>query len=93
MGKSSDHKSKLNALRRIEGQVRGVQGMIENHEATLDILTQTRAIKGALNKVEDDILRSHLQECIAGFTQKASKKEKQQALDEIIQVISSTRKR
>ena len=92
MVKSSDHKSKLNALRRIEGQVRGVQGMIENHKTTLDILTQTRAIKGALSKVEVDILREHLQDCVVEIVQKTSKKGKQQALDEILKVISQTRK-
>ncbi len=92
MENSSDNKNKLVALRRIEGQVRGVQRMIENHKTTLNILTQTGAIKGALHKVEDDILRSHLQDCIAEVIKKTSKEETQKALDEILKVISKTRK-
>ena len=92
MENSSDNKNKLVALRRIEGQVRGVQGMIENHNTTLDILTQTCAIKGALNKVEDEILQSHLQDCIAEFILKTSNEEQQVELKEILKVISKIKK-
>jgi DNA-binding FrmR family transcriptional regulator len=92
MKNSSDNKNKLGVLRRIEEQVRGVQRMIENHESTLDILTQTRDIKAALNEVGDDMLQNHLQDSITEFIKSVSNEDKQQELNEILKVISKTRK-
>ncbi|NQT01013.1 MAG: metal-sensitive transcriptional regulator, partial [Planctomycetes bacterium] len=48
MKKHPSHEDNLVALRRIEGQVRGVQKMVENHKYCIDILNQIYAIKGAL---------------------------------------------
>ena len=59
MKKNPDHQDNLVALRRIEGQVRGVQGMIEKRKYCVDILTQLQAIKGALSRVEEKILDKH----------------------------------
>ena len=48
-------------LRKIEGQVRGLQKMIEERRYCMDIVSQLRAAAGALKQVELDILESHLQ--------------------------------
>jgi DNA-binding FrmR family transcriptional regulator len=52
-------------LRRIEGQVRGVIGMIEDDRYCMDILTQIQAVKAALGKVEGEILKNHAAHCVA----------------------------
>lgn len=51
-------------LKKIEGQVRGVQNMIENKKYCIDIITQTSAIKQALSNVEDILLERHLGHCV-----------------------------
>ena len=58
------HKEQLANLKRIEGQVRGVQGMIEEGKYCVDILNQIKALKNSLITVEARILKTHLRECI-----------------------------
>ena len=58
------HKDQLANLRRIEGQVRGVQGMVEEGKYCVGILNQIKALKNSLITVEGKILKTHLRECI-----------------------------
>lgn len=51
-------------LKRIEGQVRGVIGMVEEDRYCIDILTQIQAVKAALTKVENEILKTHAAHCV-----------------------------
>lgn len=90
--KNPSHEDNLVALRRIEGQVRGVQRMIETNQYCIDILNQIYAIKGALRKVEEKILERHFQHCVTEAVKGTSEKEKQQKLDEILKLIHQTRK-
>ena len=92
MNKHPSHEDNLVALRRIEGQVRGIQRMIENHKYCIDILNQIYAIKGALARVEEKILEKHFQNCVTTAIKGTSEKEKQQKLDEILKLIRQTRK-
>ena len=92
MNKHPSHEDNLVALRRIEGQVRGVQRMIENHKYCIDILNQIYAIKGALARVEEKILEKHFQNCVTKAIKGTSEKEKQQKLDEILKLIHQTRR-
>lgn len=87
-----DHKQNIVALRRIEGQVRGVQKMIEQREYCIDILNQIYAIRGALGSVEEKILEKHFQHCVTEAVQGSSDDQKQQKLDEILRLIKRTRK-
>ena len=90
--KNPSHIDNLAALRRIEGQVRGVQRMIEERKYCIDILNQIYAIKGALSRVEEKILEKHLQHCVTIAVKGTSEKEKQQKLDEILKLIHQTRR-
>ncbi len=92
MKKNPSHEDNLVALRRIEGQVRGVQKMIENRKYCIDILHQIYAIKGALGRVEEKILEKHFQNCVTNAIRGRSEKEKQQKLDEILKLIHQTRR-
>jgi|TARA_B110000003_G_C16604226_1_gene516876 CsoR family transcriptional regulator, copper-sensing transcriptional repressor len=58
------HKDQVANLKRIEGQVRGVQGMIDDGKYCIDILNQIKALKNAITTVEGKILKTHLRECI-----------------------------
>ncbi|WP_163364538.1 metal-sensing transcriptional repressor, partial [Escherichia coli] len=54
----------LNRLSRIEGQVRGVARMVEEDRYCIDVLTQLRAVRAALSRVETEMLKDHLDHCI-----------------------------
>ena len=92
MNQNPDHSDNLIALRRIEGQVRGVQGMIENRKYCVDILTQIHAIKGALSRVEEKILEKHFRNCLTDALIGTSEKVKQQKLAEIVKLLHQVRK-
>lgn len=90
--KNPSHDSNLVALRRIEGQVRGVQKMIEDRKYCIDILNQICAIKGALGRVEERILKRHFENCVTEAFQGNSDEAKQEKLDEILGLINKTRR-
>ncbi len=92
MGTNPSHVDNIVALRRIEGQVRGVQRMIEERKYCIDILNQIYAVKGALGRVEEKILEKHFRNCVTEAVTGSSEKEKQQKMDEIFKLIHQTRK-
>jgi CsoR family transcriptional regulator, copper-sensing transcriptional repressor len=65
-GYSASRDQLLNRLRRIEGQVRGVEGMVEDDRYCIDIVTQISAIQAALDKVALGLLDDHAAHCIIG---------------------------
>lgn len=64
--KHATHKDQLINLKKIEGQVRGLQAMIGEEKYCVDILNQLKAVKNALISVEGKILKVHLRACIRG---------------------------
>jgi len=65
--KYMDEKSKTKVVRRLkllEGQVRGLQKMVENDTYCIDVITQTSAVKQGLSNVEDLLLENHLDHCV-----------------------------
>ena len=64
-GYSITRQEHLNRLRRIEGQVRGLQSMIENDTYCIDVLTQISAATKALQAVALELLDDHLEHCVA----------------------------
>lgn len=86
------HEVELVRLRRIEGQIRGVQKMIEEKRYCIDILTQISSIVGAIKSVEENILSRHLQGCVQHSFNKGSKEDKRKKVDEVIDVLRRFRK-
>ena len=64
--KHATHKDQLINLKKIEGQVRGLQAMIGEEKYCVDILNQIKAVKNAMISVEGKILKVHLRACISG---------------------------
>ena len=56
----------LNRLRRVEGQVRGIQGMVDDERYCIDVLTQISAVQAALDKVALGLLDDHARHCVVG---------------------------
>jgi DNA-binding FrmR family transcriptional regulator len=65
-GYSADKQHLLTRLRRIEGQVRGLQRLIDEDTYCIDVLTQVAAVSKALQSVGLQLLDEHLQHCVAG---------------------------
>lgn len=65
-GYSATKNQLLKRLRRIEGQVRGIQGMVEDNRYCIDVLTQISAIQAALDKVALGLLDDHAHVCVMG---------------------------
>lgn len=61
--KTETKKQIQNRLRRIEGQIRGLQELVERDTYCIDVITQTSAVKSALSGVEDLLLENHLDTC------------------------------
>src|SRR5437763_7192935 len=66
----------LARLRRIEGQIRGIEGMVEEDRYCIDVLTQISAAQAALDKVALGLLDQHAHHCVMGAEEPAERDEK-----------------
>ena len=73
----------LNRLRRIEGQVRGIEGMVEDDRYCIDVLTQISAVQAALDKVALGLVDQHTRHCVMG----AEGQERTDKTDELMAAI------
>ena len=88
MATNPDHSDTLSALRRIEGQVRGVQRMVDEKKYCVDILNQIAAVKGALGTVEKNILERHFQHCVKTAMNSQSEADTSEKISEIMDLIN-----
>jgi DNA-binding FrmR family transcriptional regulator len=85
--KHARHVSQLSRLRKIEGQVRGILRMVEEERYCVDILTQLRAARAALRRVEDSVLREHVEHCVAQAIRSGDAAEQRGKVDELLAVL------
>jgi CsoR family transcriptional regulator, copper-sensing transcriptional repressor len=78
----------LGRLRRIEGQVQGLQRMIAAEAYCVDILLQVSAVQGALEQVQKLLLGRHVESCVADALRSGSRTERQRKVDELLDVFS-----
>lgn len=79
-------KKALTALKRIEGQVRGVAKMIEDRRYCIDVVTQIEAARAALARVEADLLRQHMSHCVKAAMASSDPGDQERVIDELIGV-------
>ena len=79
--------SNLRRLRRIEGQIRGLQRMVEEDRYCADILTQVSSAQEALRAVARALMRNHLTHCAAQAIRLGSAEERQAMYDELLEMI------
>lgn len=77
----------LNRLRRIEGQVRGVQKMVEEGRYCADILEQVSSIQEALVGVSKTLMKNHLRHCVAGAAAAGDATKTEQMYDELVEIL------
>ena len=80
-------RSVTTGLKRIEGQVRGLLRMIEQDRCCVDVLTQVSAVRAALHKVEEQILRDHVSHCVAGAFVSGDPVEQRHKVEELVATI------
>lgn len=72
---------------RIEGQVRGLSRMVEEGRYCIDIVTQISAVRAALRRAEEEILRDHVGHCVEHAIASGDKKDQRKKIAEIIEVL------
>ncbi len=78
-----DKENLLARLKRIEGQVRGIQRMVGENRYCMDVLTQISAIHESLRKVSEALLRDHLDHCVTRAIDSGDAREKERIYDEL----------
>ena len=84
---SRDQATLVRRLKRIEGQVRGIEKMIERHEYCIDILQQTAALRAAVDSVALLILEDHVQGCVRTAAQNG---DADRYIEEVLDVVRRT---
>lgn len=77
----------LKRLSRIEGQVRGIAGMVDGDRYCIDIINQIAAVRAALAKAEEEILRDHVAHCVADAFSDGSVDEQRQKIEELVDTV------
>ena len=77
----------LKRLNRIEGQVRGLARMVDNERYCIDIVTQIGAVRAALRRVEEEVLRDHVSHCVAHAISSGDKRDQRRKVAELLDVM------
>ena len=88
--KSAQHRI-VDRLRRVEGQVRGIAQMVEDDRYCIDILHQLQAVKSALARAEDEILKNHASHCVAEAIASGDADEQRQKFGELIDLFAKAK--
>jgi CsoR family transcriptional regulator, copper-sensing transcriptional repressor len=77
----------LRRLHRIEGQVRGLTRMLEEDRYCIDIITQIAAVRAALRRAEEEILRDHVGHCVEEAIVSGNRTEQRRKIAELMEVV------
>ncbi len=85
---AEEYKSLINRLNRIEGQVRGIRGMLENDAYCPDVLIQAAAVNAAVSAFSRELLASHIRSCVAHDIREG----RDEAIDELVATLQKLMK-
>ena len=83
-----EYKDLVNRLNRIEGQVRGIKGMVERDAYCTDILVQVAAVNAALNSFNKILLANHIKTCVADDVREG----REETIDELVSILQKLMK-
>lgn len=83
-----EYKKLINRLNRIEGQIRGIKGMVEKDAYCTDILIQVAAVNAALNSFNKELLANHIRTCVANDIREG----KDETVDELVNTLQKLMK-
>ncbi len=73
-------------LNRVEGQVRGISRMVEGDRYCIDIVTQIAAVRAALRRIEEEVLRDHVAHCVEHAIRSGKPEEQRKKIAELMEV-------
>ncbi len=79
-------------LHRIEGQVRGIERMVDEERYCIDIVTQIAAVRAALGRVEEEILRDHVAHCVEHAIKSGNATEQHRKVAELMDVLARSQR-
>ena len=88
MRSEEERKKLINRLKRVEGQIRGIIGMLENDAYCNDILIQSAAVNAAVNAFNKELLASHIRNCVARDIREG----KDETIDELVATLQKLMK-
>ncbi len=83
-----EYKALINRLNRIEGQIRGIRGMVEKDVYCIDILTQVAAVSAALSGFSKELLANHIKTCVMNDIKEGN----EETIDELLEVLKKLMK-
>jgi DNA-binding FrmR family transcriptional regulator len=83
-----DHSSEIPKLRRIKGQLEGIEKMINDRRYCLDVIIQIKAARAAMNSLENSLLKTHLKGCVADAFKAKSSMESEIKIEEIVDLLT-----
>jgi DNA-binding FrmR family transcriptional regulator len=86
-GYTKDKDALVRRLHRIEGQVRGIERMVEGDRYCIDVLTQIAAVNTALDALAVKILDEHVRHCVAGALRSGDESEAAAKTEELLQAV------
>jgi len=86
------HEEQLDFLKKVAGQITGIQRMIEEKRYCVDIITQLHSVVGAILRIEEKIFRKHIEGCVIGALKGKSEAEKQKKINELLELIGKFRR-
>lgn len=84
----TEYKDLINRLSRIEGQIRGIRGMVENDAYCTDILTQVSAVSAALKSFNKVLLGNHIKSCVIHDIREG----REETVDELLEILQKLMK-
>jgi DNA-binding FrmR family transcriptional regulator len=79
--------SALKRLARVEGQVRGLSRMVEDDRYCIDIVTQISAVRAALRRIEEEVLKDHVAHCVEHAIKSGDPEDQRRKVAELMEVI------
>jgi len=79
-----EYKDLMNRLKRIEGQIRGIEKMVEEDRYCIDILMQSSAVSAAINAFNRELLERHIRCCVADNIREGSEEEASEVIEELV---------
>ena len=92
MKQITTHEEQLDFLKKVAGQIAGIQRMIEEKRYCVDIITQLHSVVGAILRIEEKIFRKHIEGCVIGALKGKSEAEKQKKINELLELIGKFRR-
>lgn len=91
-GYAADKDALVRRLHRIEGQVRGIERMVEDDRYCIDVVTQIAAVRAALARVEEEVLRDHVAHCVEHAIKSGNVAEQRRKVAELMEVLARSQR-